>query len=68
MTQILLPVMKKNKKGLILNISSISSFRPVPYMSIYGATKSFLNYFSQAIELENKTSGVEIMVKIFICF
>jgi len=61
MTQILLPVMKKNKKGLILNISSISSFRPVPYMSIYGATKSFLNYFSQAIELENKTSGVEIM-------
>jgi len=61
MTQMLLPMMKKNKKGLILNISSISSYRPIPYMSIYGATKSFLNYFSQAIELENRTSGIEIM-------
>lgn len=60
MTQIILPGMKQRKRGLILNISSISAIIPVPYMALYGSTKALVNYFSQAIAMENKEFGIEI--------
>lgn len=40
------------KKGLILNISSISSVIPAPLLSVYGASKSYVNHFSQNIQFE----------------
>jgi len=61
MTQLVLPGMKSRKRGLIMNMSSFSAIRPVPILSVYGATKSFVDYFSRAISIENEGSGVEIM-------
>ena len=47
-----LPKMKSNKRGLIVNISSASSLLPTPYANLYGASKvktifhsTFLIYF-----------------------
>lgn len=40
------------QKSLIINISSISSITPIPGMSIYGATKRFNDFLSQAISFE----------------
>lgn len=39
MTRIILPQMRKKKRGVIVNISSLSEICPLPFFSIYGASK-----------------------------
>ena len=52
--------MAENKKGYILNISSISASMPYPTISLYGPTKSFLRGFTRALHSEMKGSGVSV--------
>lgn len=61
LTGLFLPVMKQRGGGAIVNVSSIAAFQPIPYMSIYAATKAFLLNFTEAIWAENKDSGVRIL-------
>jgi len=44
----------------IINISSQASFQPVPYMNIYGATKSFVKNYSRALNIELKEKGITV--------
>jgi short-subunit dehydrogenase len=44
-----LPEMAKRRKGGILNIGSTACYQPVPYTSIYAASKAFILSWSQAI-------------------
>lgn len=39
MTRIVLPAMLRRQRGIIVNLSSISSLKPLPLMGIYAATK-----------------------------
>lgn len=39
MCHMILPQMIERKKGVIVNVGSLSSAMPTPYLSIYGATK-----------------------------
>ena len=52
--------MAKNKRGYILNVSSISAVMAFPTISLYGPTKTFLRQFSRAAGMEMKDSGVTI--------
>lgn len=54
-----LPYMTKGAK--IYNIDSLSSFQPVPYIAVYGATKSFVLSFSRAIGAELKERGIRVL-------
>ena len=47
--------MKKAQKGMILNIASTAAYQPSPYFAAYGASKSYVLNFSEALakELEN---------------
>lgn len=58
MIQIVLPFMEKNHKGLIINISSFSATYPTPLLSVYGATKTYVDFFSQAIQMEYANKGI----------
>ncbi|MFC1558202.1 SDR family NAD(P)-dependent oxidoreductase [candidate division KSB1 bacterium] len=60
LTYAALPVMIKNKKGTIINVSSIAGLFPLPKSPVYSATKSFINIFSESIHLELKGTGVRI--------
>ena len=51
-------LMLENKKGYILNVSSISAVMPYPFISLYGPTKNFLRKFSRALRHEMKGTGV----------
>ena len=53
-------VMVKNRKGYILNVSSISSMMPYPLISLYGPTKTFLRQFTRALRTEMKGTGVSV--------
>jgi len=55
-----LPGMCERGKGYILNISSLAAFQPSPGLALYGATKSFVLPFSEALNHELKNSGVSV--------
>lgn len=58
--KLVLPNMQKNNFGYILNVGSVYSFSPVPYQSVYGGCKAFLQSFTSAIAFENKKFGIKI--------
>ena len=55
-----LPDMVKRNRGGILNIGSTAGYSPVPFTSVYAASKAFVISFSQAIREENRGTGVRI--------
>ena len=61
LTGLFLPGMQTRNQGGIINISSIAGFQPLPYMSVYAATKAFVLNFSEALWAENKDRGVNIL-------
>jgi len=59
--QAVIPVMRKQKGGTIINISSIAGHISAPYSGAYCATKHALNAVSNAARAELKGSGVHIL-------
>ena len=59
MTRLTLPYMKAGSH--ILQLDSLSAFQPVPYISTYGATKSFVLSYSRAVGAELKPKGIRMM-------
>ena len=57
----LLPGMLSRGVGGILNVASTAAFQATPMMATYGATKAFVLSFSQALSVECRRSGVEVM-------
>lgn len=53
LTHELIPIIKK-QKGHIMHVASTAAFQPIPKMAVYGATKSFVLSFSQALREELK--------------
>ena len=58
LTQAALPIMRQQRAGHIINVSSIAAFVTGPDNVNYCATKAYLNSFSQSLQLELKGSGV----------
>jgi len=60
MTKGVLPGMRENKSGCIINIGSISSERAIPkvHLAVYSATKAALSMFTKAIAVEYARSNV----------
>ena len=54
-----LPYMKENSK--IVNIASDAAFQPLPYINVYAATKSFVLYYSRALNQELKYRGIKVL-------
>jgi hypothetical protein len=61
LTYELLPPMIAERRGGIINVSSMAGFQPVPYAALYSATKSFLTTFSMAVREELRQSGVKVV-------
>ncbi len=59
MTYLTLPYMHKG--GQIYQLDSLSAFQPVPYITVYGATKAFVLSFSRALNVELKSRGIRCM-------
>jgi len=58
--RLFLPSMVERRAGSIINVASLAGFFAVPYFAEYGATKSFLIAFSQAVAEEVRPFGVRI--------
>ena len=55
-----LPYMRKNKSGKIINITSIAGYMGLPYRGFYSASKAALIQVSEAYRMEVNQFGIEI--------
>ena len=60
LTHRFLVAMRARGAGAILNVSSTSAFYPMPYFSVYGASKAFVLNFTHALHEEAKKDGVTV--------
>jgi NAD(P)-dependent dehydrogenase (short-subunit alcohol dehydrogenase family) len=58
MTRAVMPAMRQRRSGVIVNISSSVTLRPLPALSIYSASKAAVNAFTESFALEAAEFGV----------
>jgi short-subunit dehydrogenase len=60
LTRAALPGLIARGRGAIINVSSMAAFQPAPLNATYGATKAFVNSFTEALHEELRGSGVQV--------
>lgn len=55
-----LPQMRKQNSGLIINITSIAGYMGLPYRGFYSASKGALELITEALRMETKSFGIHI--------
>ena len=55
-----LPAMREQKFGLIINITSIAGYMGLPYRGIYSASKGALELITEALRMEVRAHGIQI--------
>jgi short-subunit dehydrogenase len=61
-THLFLPTMLKRRSGRILNVGSTAGFQPGPNMTVYYASKAYVNSFSEALHEELAGTGVSCTI------
>jgi len=59
--QAVIPVMKRQGSGTIINISSVAGHIPIPFHGIYSATKFAMNALGKAARVELAPEGIHVM-------
>lgn len=62
MTRAVVPHMRQQRSGRIINIGSVLGFLPMPYMALYSATKHAVAGYSEALDHELRTMGIRVCV------
>lgn len=62
MTRAVLPQMRRQGSGRIINISSVLGFLPMPYGALYAATKHAVEGYSESLDHEVRTRGIKVSV------
>ena len=62
LTQEVLPVMRSQGSGMIINFSSIGGLMGLPFQSFYSAGKFAIEGFSEALRLEVKRFGIKVVI------
>jgi hypothetical protein len=61
LTHLYMQPMLQRRRGGIINIASVAGFAPLPYSTVYAATKAFVKSFSEALHEEARQRGVHVM-------
>lgn len=64
MSQAVLPRFRKQGAGVIVNVSSAVTLKPLPMLSVYTASKAAIEAFSENLALETEQFGVRVRVVI----
>ena len=59
--QLVVPIMRKNKSGLIINITSIAAYNSIPYVGVYSSTKASLKIIGECLNMELKSFGIKVV-------
>ena len=55
-----LPQMRKQNSGLIINVTSIAGYMGLPFRGMYSATKGALELITEAVRMEVKEFGIQV--------
>ena len=58
--RLFLPEMRERRRGAIINVSSVAGLMPLPYISLYAATKAFMVSLGDSVALEARKYGVVV--------
>ncbi|CAA0148651.1 SDR family oxidoreductase [Tenacibaculum maritimum] len=56
-----LPQMRTQRKGIIINITSIAGYMGLPYRGVYSASKGALELLTEALSMEVKNFGIDVV-------
>lgn len=59
--QAVIPVMKQQGSGAIINISSVAGHIPIPFHAVYSATKFAMNAIGKAARIELLSNGINVL-------
>ena len=62
MTRAVVPHMRRQGAGRIINIGSVLGFLPMPYMALYSATKHAVAGYTESLDHELRTQGIRVSV------
>jgi short-subunit dehydrogenase len=62
MTRAVVPHMRQQGGGRIINIGSVLGFMPMPYGALYAATKHAVEGYSEALDHELRTRGIRVSI------
>jgi NAD(P)-dependent dehydrogenase (short-subunit alcohol dehydrogenase family) len=62
MTRAVVPQMRRQGSGRIINIGSVLGFLPMPYGALYAATKHAIEGYSESLDHELRTRGIRVSV------
>jgi NAD(P)-dependent dehydrogenase (short-subunit alcohol dehydrogenase family) len=57
-----LPIMRKQKSGVIINISSLAGLMAVPFQSFYSASKFAMEGMTEALRMEVRPLGIRVVL------
>lgn len=60
LTQAVLPQLRQRKAGVIVNVTSSVTFKPLPFLSVYTASKAAVNAFTESLALELRPFNVRV--------
>jgi NAD(P)-dependent dehydrogenase (short-subunit alcohol dehydrogenase family) len=62
MTRAVLPIMRRQRSGHIVNISSIGGLKSFPALAYYNATKYAVEGFSESLAIETAPLGIKVTI------
>jgi NAD(P)-dependent dehydrogenase (short-subunit alcohol dehydrogenase family) len=62
MTKAVLPHMRAQGSGRVINISSVLGFTPQPYMAVYAAAKHAVEGYSESVDHEVREHGIRVLL------
>ena len=62
MTNAVLPVMRRQRSGRIVNLSSILGLIPAPFNALYASTKHAIEGYSESLDHEVRTQGIRVVL------
>lgn len=61
-TNAILPTMRSQRKGRIINMSSLLGLIPAPFNALYASTKHAIEGYSESLDHELRTSGIRVVL------
>ena len=62
MTNAVLPAMRRQSSGRIVNVSSVLGLIPAPYAALYASTKHAIEGYSESLDHELRTFGIRVVL------
>ncbi|RUN78333.1 oxidoreductase [Sphingomonas sp. TF3] len=62
LTRAVLPIMRQQARGRIVNLSSVLGLIPAPFSALYAATKHAIEGYSESLDHEVRTQGIRVVL------